>query len=434
MNFIRLFILFIGLVSFFELNAQSGVGKMHAKETSDIKFNRSYNSLDNTTRYTITKNNSEIYEINFKYDGDSILIYWIDREKIKIYSNFLKFDIGDKRILISDYQPNISGVNESNSKLILFSTEKEGYTITLYKFKPCTGCPFYFELQPVPENIQAQYQQEMSDYYKEQQNRIENEAAIAKVKTEMWNYKDSLREICLQKGENEKKKVQKAEASQQTSFTVRIDSVFKSRFENLRLFGGDDSFNVKFEFNCSENGFLSVDTTKVWMYFTDGQVRNWFRDSFNSYIRPVIDSMIFDTPEKPVISQDLIPNFESRFNQQIDDLDPGRKGDLFGDVIKQVEDSLTKYSKYDVNVATKYACEIKVKSETKFPEWRYNSVGEIFTKSEDFKQEEITEDLKQQFKALNLKTSSRYSIEYCTVSINVHKFKPHIRETNSKPF
>lgn len=439
MNFINLFILLIASISFLELNAQktSGKGRMIGLTASDINFDRYTNVIDNTSKYSILKNNSEIFEIVFKYDGDSILVYWIDRENITINSNTVKFSEGDKRVLISNYQVNVQtiDIDESATNLILFSTEKENQFITLYQFKPAPGSPFYFELPSMSENVRNNHKDAMVEYNKQQQTKKNRVAEIDKLRKEMRDYKDTIIKKCRQKEENEIRTSQaKADGELIAGFGPRMNSVFKTNFENLTLFGGNDSFNVSFVFICNERGMINVDTTTIGIHFKDGRVRSWFRDSFINYAKPEIESKTFGTTTKNLKNPDLLTDFEKEFKQRVEVVDPNSKENLFGAVIKELKDSLQLYSDYVIPIPVKYFYEIKVKSETKYPEWRYNGAGEIINKSEDFNQVEITEDLKQQFKTLNLKTGSRYTVEHCTVSINDQKFSPHIRETKPKPF
>ncbi len=413
---------------------QTGTGKMHTSAQSvEINFKRTTNMVDNSTKYIMLQNGSEIFEIMFKYDteADTILVYWIDRNTRTISSKTVKFSSGDSKILISDYELNEITIDESPSNQIIFSIDADRQFITLYQFRPSKSRSLSFELQSIPASVKSEHQNKVKEYNDRQHLKASEKTAIEELKNKMKNYRDS---VIKSLEEHDKSVMEKsmefAQADLKAKFTIRMDSLFKDKFEQMNLFAGNDSFNVYFEFVCNNLGILQIDTTRKGFIFLDNKVRTWFRDSFLAYIKPDLETMVFETPSKTLKSADLLKEFDTYFSRVVDEADPG----TFTAEITDITKALSNYLERKVNVFVKYRYDVKVESKTKLPEWKYAFNGEIVDRSEEFNRVAITPLIVEKFKSLKLEPGSRNIIEHCIIYINDQKFGPHIRKAILKSF
>lgn len=403
------------------LNAREG-------KIEPICYLRSPNPIGNITKYTIILSGVEIYEVQFEYDkeADSILIKFYDKQNTNVKKESVMLKPEDSHFLICDFKPNQKPITSGNTYRILFGIDQpDAQFVTLYQFQAIGGAQMQFQLQEVQEDVLAGHLEAVRDKEKIDNIRAMHAASISSLKRDMTACKDSIIAALL---EREKQK-SNAEATLiatrdlQASFTKKMDNLFINYFKNIHTYN-PENFDVSFRFSCDAGGSIKVDAQKS-INFINGQQRNWLRDSFLLRIKPKIEAGNYPALSDTLTNGGLKDNFISWFENRLSVYPNIGQADMdsFSTLQKQIVEELETYTTRSVNLPVIYTYSFKYKSSMLSPVWRYvkeNNGGDKFIdKSESYNRVEITERLKEIFRAkYGTLQNGKYKLQVSTVEIN----------------
>lgn len=418
-------------------------GKMvNGKETTKINYIRDNNPMDKRTKYTITSDGKEIYEVNFttyfNETEDSLEIVIIDKQKWEIEKPVrIKFNKIDSKVIICDYKLNMDPINIDGLYKILFSIdEPPEQCITLYQFLPLLNPGLSFILKQLNDSVLRVHQGAVVEYRHNKQKQDERDTQIAIVQRAMFDYKNKVIDE-IEKKKNDtmmakgiaKANVKKAGTNYKNAFEAKMETLFINYFNNLCNYSNEE-FEIECTFLCTGNGKIIIKPEDI--EFKSGGRINWVYDSLNSYIKKEIEGMSFENPigtiDKPNFKNDLMRQFKAEREKE----DYLR---AFDDFIRQLgNDFDNKYpGEIRVPIPTVYSYSFKYKSETKNLSWKYkdksNGLHNIIDQSQDSEKIAITPELTQKFLDLKLDpTRKKYDIQVCTITIKNGEPIQFIRE------
>lgn len=400
-------------------------------EKATICFKRVINPLNNITKYTLELKTNDIFEVNFNLvkgkDGDSISIQFIDKEIDRMEKMFVNIKKKDSRVIIKNYKTNEENINDFDSTYsILFSIDSASDYITLYQFKAPTRTEIHFYLQPVQQSVINNHLYEVSEYKKREQRKKEIADQIDLIKNKMIKYKDTVIQNITTQEMNISNRVANIKAPDilQKEFKKILDDYFIRYFSNVFPFT-NNIFDATFTFDCKGNGKITVDPIKT-LTINNGVQNNWFRDSFNRRLIPLIEIGEYQTSTETKSYPKLIDNFKNWFEENIRSYEAYRSE--FETTIKQIQNEFAPYKNPErtITIPTKYIYSFKYTSTVINQTWKYkpNAEGRPGIKAKSG--EPLPEILKQNWEVLmetftrkiNPEKNKFYNINICVVYIN----------------
>ena len=432
-SLIVLFFFFI-VRSFAQPNCTAKI--LNAKDGRiDACFVRTPNPIGNVTKYTILASGLEIYEVEFTYDkeGDSILIRFYDKQNTSVKLQSVKLKPEDSHFLICDFKPNQKQIKNENNYQILFGIDNPNQQfITLYQFQAIGGVQSEFVLQDVPFEILTEHAKAVLDYEKIVSIRESHDFYVRRLKREMIDYKDSVINT-LKDNENTQRSKEAtlvADKALQADFSSKMDSIFINYFKNIHSFY-DEVYDIDFSFSCDGYGKIHIDTLKT-IYFKSSQQRNWFKDSFIQYVKPLIEKDVYNTLSDTYANPRLKDDFSNWFDNKFNSYTALGKADLdsFVSTKDYVNQELESYKSRTLSVPTLYHYTFKYTSSVKQPIWRYvkdaNGSDKFIDKSDNSNRVEITDDLKHIFRnKYGSLRKGKYKVKVSTITINDNKYFAH---------
>lgn len=361
------------------------IGQMITKDgqKEDILFNRFETPNDYSTKYILSnKEGVELYEVGFRYDpeGDSMRIYFFDKQRIKTEYRVVKFRSIDSHVLIQDYK-----LNEQEDKQyysILFSLDSNRITASLYQFQGIDANPV-FVLEPiVPAEVRERHAGEVAIYI----NWKKRQEAIAALKNEMLAYRaDKIswvkhKENAVTNG----KATNVASQAMQEEFTRSMDNIILPYFKTVHPLTDDDLKEVIFTFYCDGNGKIKIDTIGT-IIPTNGPRRSWFCDSFYRNVKPVIEAGEYKTLTTTLENATLKTDFDKRFSDSMRFFG----ADDFANEVQAAYSAFDPYLRMTINSPVKYNYKLAYKATKRYSSWKISVDGPNKVKLKDITEKPI---------------------------------------------
>lgn len=345
--------------------------------TKEVRYKRSLNPIDNSTKYSIDLDGIEIYEVDFKYivnekikKADSLRIDFYDKKTAKSSNRYLKFEPCYSHVIVQDYEVNIESIDELNPRSILFSIDRyindkeDSLFITLYQFLGIGG--ELFVLTSVPSNVLAKHQDAVNDW--KRCKIIDDNDSLLVVK--MLEVKETTLNSIKTEIDflQNKKPTVKAKDAMQANFKVQMDRLIPEYYKNI-FSSTEDSFDVHFNFDCNGYGKILInDLTMNFKNRTDKN--NWFKDSFMLNLKPTIERMEFQSGTENFSKPSLKYDFDRRFN-----IDSIRKlfkfPTKFQEPIEEIYTAFTPYTSIEIKTPLIYTYAIKYASKKDHVSWKF---------------------------------------------------------------